>query len=328
MKIANFLHLTPPAVQRHCAAIRKFCSPWPEGVSYPAALTGTTRNPDAVVKRFQNKKVVTVQDPTKPEPMGEFGYFGSTRATDASEKNRDKKPSFTKDRPAEEVADDPGYFPMITTRSSYMYSGPSIRDPRARVASIKVRLQDLHLDAHGEDKLLRLVGDRYDKESNTLTITADRCPLHSQNLQYCSYLLTVIRAEAEITEPWEHEQDPTDVAHFVYSGSNSEAAVEALKAQRTLAGEAAPTEDDTERYKAAVTALLEQDENEASVLEYGESVLALLGLKERCHDAHSSHNRMVIDAADVDLPPIQSDTYFERRRVSWIDHSYKGKQPY
>lgn len=32
MKLPNFLHLTPPAVRRHCDAIRKFCTPWPEAL--------------------------------------------------------------------------------------------------------------------------------------------------------------------------------------------------------------------------------------------------------------------------------------------------------
>lgn len=32
MKIPNFLHLTPPAIQKHCDAIQKFCTPWPTGL--------------------------------------------------------------------------------------------------------------------------------------------------------------------------------------------------------------------------------------------------------------------------------------------------------
>ena len=32
MKIPNFLHLTPPAINRHCEAIKKFCTPWPKGI--------------------------------------------------------------------------------------------------------------------------------------------------------------------------------------------------------------------------------------------------------------------------------------------------------
>ncbi|KMQ88207.1 pci domain-containing protein 2-like protein [Lasius niger] len=29
MKIPNFLHLTPPAIQRHCEALKQFCTKWP-----------------------------------------------------------------------------------------------------------------------------------------------------------------------------------------------------------------------------------------------------------------------------------------------------------
>lgn len=32
LKIANFLHLTPDAVKRHCSALRKFCTEWPAGL--------------------------------------------------------------------------------------------------------------------------------------------------------------------------------------------------------------------------------------------------------------------------------------------------------
>lgn len=33
IKIPNFLHLTPKAIERQCNAIRKFCTEWPEGLS-------------------------------------------------------------------------------------------------------------------------------------------------------------------------------------------------------------------------------------------------------------------------------------------------------
>uniref|UniRef100_A0A0K8TT09 Putative 28s ribosomal protein s35 mitochondrial n=1 Tax=Tabanus bromius TaxID=304241 RepID=A0A0K8TT09_TABBR len=32
MKIPNFLHLTPPVVQRQCEALKKFCTVWPKGL--------------------------------------------------------------------------------------------------------------------------------------------------------------------------------------------------------------------------------------------------------------------------------------------------------
>ena len=31
MKVPNFLHLTPPAIQKQCQALKKFCNPWPKG---------------------------------------------------------------------------------------------------------------------------------------------------------------------------------------------------------------------------------------------------------------------------------------------------------
>ena len=31
MKVPNFLHLTPPAIQKQCEALKKFCTPWPKG---------------------------------------------------------------------------------------------------------------------------------------------------------------------------------------------------------------------------------------------------------------------------------------------------------
>lgn len=32
MKIPNFLHLTPPAIEKHCEALKKFCTQWPKGL--------------------------------------------------------------------------------------------------------------------------------------------------------------------------------------------------------------------------------------------------------------------------------------------------------
>lgn len=33
MKIPNFLHLTPSHIKKHCAALKQFCTPWPEALS-------------------------------------------------------------------------------------------------------------------------------------------------------------------------------------------------------------------------------------------------------------------------------------------------------
>ncbi|KAA0188929.1 hypothetical protein HAZT_HAZT001699, partial [Hyalella azteca] len=289
MKIPNFLHLTPPAVERHCAAIQKYCSPWPEGVSYASALTEDTQNPD-------------------PNPK---------------KKSKTKLPGFSPD--PDVVFTDPGYFPMSVTKTSYLYSGPSIRDERARVAVVKVRLEDLQLDAHSYDKLLRLVGDRYDRASHTITLTGDRCPLYSQNLDYCMYLLTVMLAEAQTKEAWEHEKPRQDHESFEYSGSSSEAAVAALRERQALAGVAPVTEQQEQRYKEALNGLLNGGETDASVTEYGESVLNLLGISERVHDAVSHHNHSIDN--DLNLPDISVKTYFERINVKWQNCGWYPKIP-
>ena len=38
MKIPNFLHLTPPVVSEHCAALARFCTPWPKGLESDEAV--------------------------------------------------------------------------------------------------------------------------------------------------------------------------------------------------------------------------------------------------------------------------------------------------
>lgn len=32
LKIPNFFHLTPPAIKKHCEALKEYCTPWPENV--------------------------------------------------------------------------------------------------------------------------------------------------------------------------------------------------------------------------------------------------------------------------------------------------------
>jgi hypothetical protein len=38
MKIPNFLHLTPPVIRKHCSAIKKFCTAWPNGLETDEAV--------------------------------------------------------------------------------------------------------------------------------------------------------------------------------------------------------------------------------------------------------------------------------------------------
>ena len=148
MKVPNFLHLTPPAIQRHCEALKsnqivpslnmcvkihiiviEFCTKWPEGLS--------------------------------TEEQIEL------------------------------------HFPIRYTHYNHCHSSPSIRDDRSRVVQLQLKLDSLPLDEHSRDKLLRLVKDRYNPKTGLLTITADRCPLRKQNMDYAIYLLSVV-----VNESW------------------------------------------------------------------------------------------------------------------------------
>lgn len=87
-------------------------------------------------------------------------------------------------------------FPLEIASSDYCHSSPSIRDPLARIVTLKIKLSSLQLDEHARDKLRRLVEDRYDETTDVLTIVTDRCPTKKQNYDYAMYLLTALFHES------------------------------------------------------------------------------------------------------------------------------------
>lgn len=136
MKIPNFLHLTPPAIRRHCEAIKNFCNDWPVGLETDEKCTE--------------------------------------------------------------------HFPLEVITSDYVYSSPTIREPLARIVSLRIKLSSLTLDAHAKDKFLRLIKDKYDPVTDYITITTDRCPLKQQNMDYAHYLITALYHESWVSFPFFH----------------------------------------------------------------------------------------------------------------------------
>ncbi|XP_073079646.1 small ribosomal subunit protein mS35 isoform X4 [Manis javanica] len=88
------------------------------------------------------------------------------------------------------------HFPIEVDTADYVSAGPSIRNPKARVVTLRVKLSSLNLDDHARKKLIKLVGERYCKTTDVLTIKTDRCPLKRQNYDYAVYLLTVLYHES------------------------------------------------------------------------------------------------------------------------------------
>jgi len=195
MKIPNFLHLTPPAIKKQCAAIKKFCTKWPVEL--------------------------------------------------------------------ENDEDCRKHFPVEVTTSDYCHSSPSVRDPLARIVTVKIPLSTLPLDKHAKDKFLRLVGDRYDEESGIVTIVTDKCPVRNQNLDYAMYLFTALLHESWVVEPWEQEKIEEDYEFFDWEKSTSKENVEYL-----MKNSGKSDSELVDNYRKRVVSLFDEGETESSISEY------------------------------------------------------------
>nr|CAG4649490.1 EOG090X09BG [Scapholeberis mucronata]SVE93732.1 EOG090X09BG [Scapholeberis mucronata] len=170
------------------------------------------------------------------------------------------------------------HFPIQITTSDYLHSSPTIRDARARIVTLEVKVKSLNLDEHAKDKLLRLVKERYDTKTDVLTIVADRCPLRQQNVDYAMYLLKVLVSESRKNEPWENEKSEADMERYVWEGSPSQKAIEDLL-KRMPSGSQTPPKEQIDRYAQAVTRFHNEGEDVEKLNEYKESVKQLLGLR-------------------------------------------------
>lgn len=90
-------------------------------------------------------------------------------------------------------------FPIEVITSNYCQSSPTIRNPLSRIVTLKIKVSSLNFNERAKDKLLRLVGDRYDEATDILTIVTDRCPLRKQNYDYAMYLLTALYHESLVS---------------------------------------------------------------------------------------------------------------------------------
>ncbi|XP_066250067.1 small ribosomal subunit protein mS35 [Euwallacea similis] len=163
-------------------------------------------------------------------------------------------------------------FPLELTTSDYCHSSPTIRDPMARIVTLQFKLGSLKLDSRAVDKFLRLAGDRYNKETDTVTIVTDRCPLKKQNTDYAMYLLTALYHESKKIEPWEELKSHADMEYYDWEKNESKKSVEALFGVKS---EEIPHIND---YSKAVTSYMNEGENDYTLMKYGEAVRQILNL--------------------------------------------------
>ncbi|XP_054476386.1 28S ribosomal protein S35, mitochondrial [Anoplopoma fimbria] len=178
------------------------------------------------------------------------------------------------------------HFPVKVESTDYLSSGLSVRNPSARVVHLKVKLSSLNLDDHARKKMLKLVGERYCKDTDTLTVTADSCPLRQQNQDYAMYLLTVLYHESWKTETWEAEKTVADMEEYSWEDSPSQRNILDMLVRMKAAGEGEGEEvreqllgrGEVQEYKDSVTRLKNEGENESTMLQYKEAVKKVLNL--------------------------------------------------
>ncbi|XP_013855663.1 small ribosomal subunit protein mS35 [Austrofundulus limnaeus] len=218
IKIPNFLHLTPPAIEKHCEALKPFCTKWPS-------------------------------------------------ALDTDEK-------------CDQL------FPIKVESTDYVSAGPSVRNPAARVVHLRVKVSSLNLDDHARKKLLKLVGERYCKDTDILTIKTDSCPLRLQNYDYAMYLLTVLYQESWKIEAWEAEKTRADMEEYSWEDSPSQKNLLDTLLHAKVAGDGDEQEvreqllgrKEVQEFKESVTRLKNEGDNESSLQQYKEAVQKVLHL--------------------------------------------------
>lgn len=207
MKIPNFLHLTPPAIKRQCEAIKKFCTPWPEGLE-------------------TEEKMLK-------------------------------------------------HFPIEVISSDYVHGSPTIRNPLARIVNLRLKLSNLPLDKHAKDKFLRLVGERYNSETDVLTIVADRCPLKKQNYDYAQYLITALFHESWVIESWEASKVEADMEYYDWNRNKSKESSTSIINFKNSNNIQPP-----ETYCKSVENLFNEGENQYNLNKYKEEVLQMFNIKQ------------------------------------------------
>lgn len=166
-------------------------------------------------------------------------------------------------------------FPVNIVTSEYVRDAPTHRDIRSRTVTLKVKLSALKLDYHARDKLLRLVKHRYNKKSNSLIFTSDKCPLKKQNYDYVCYLLAAVYHESWKTELWESDKTLTDMEAYIWELNISKKNI-VDTVGRISNFDVSKGDKSFDDLRSAVEYLHNEGENEHGLSKYKNSVMKLL----------------------------------------------------
>lgn len=168
------------------------------------------------------------------------------------------------------------HYPVDYIASDYCHALPTIRNPLSRIVTIQLKVDTLKLNKHAKDKFLRLVGERYNPDTDVLTLVTDRCPLKKQNYDYAMYLLTALYHESNMVEPWEDTKTEADMEYYDFQRNVSKVSAEAILSWGKAEGEA--HQEAPASYGTTVEQLFNDGENEYNLQKYKEQTVQLLGL--------------------------------------------------
>ncbi|XP_012588245.1 PREDICTED: 28S ribosomal protein S35, mitochondrial [Condylura cristata] len=158
------------------------------------------------------------------------------------------------------------HFPIEIDTADYVSSGPSIRNPKARVVTLRAAWSP---------------SPRVDRSSPCVS----RCPLRRQNYDYAMYLLTVLYHESWKVEEWEKNKTEADMEEYTWDNSSSEKNVletllqiRAAEKHQEVGKEELLGTKEVEDYKKSVISLKNEGENEKTLSQYKESVKRLFNL--------------------------------------------------
>lgn len=168
------------------------------------------------------------------------------------------------------------HFPVDYVSSDYCHALPTIRNPLSRIVTIQLKVDTLKLNKHAKDKFLRLVGERYNPDTDVLTLVTDRCPLKKQNYDYGMYLLTALYHESNLVEPWEETKTEADMEYYDFQRNVAKVTSESILNWGKAEGEG--RHEAPASYASAVEQLFNDGENEYNLQKYKEQTVQLLGL--------------------------------------------------
>jgi small subunit ribosomal protein S35 len=169
-----------------------------------------------------------------------------------------------------ELVDDPAlaekHYPITVTYSDYLHQGTSLRDPRARTNTVEVKLSSFGFNEHDKEKFRHLVGNRYNEETDTVTIVTDRCYTRKQNRDYADFLLTALFYESKKLESWEEQKLRDDNIKVEFAGSRTEKRI--IELVERAAKAATAENNDGVKLPPAAEAIINNEGSEKAILQH------------------------------------------------------------